>query len=443
MTPSPAGARRRPRVVIVGVGFAGLAAARALAKADAEVVLVDRRNYHLFQPLLYQVATAGLSPADIAWPIRAILARQANASVRLGRAVGVDAARREVLLEEGRRLGYDQLVLATGARHSYFGNDHWEEVAPGLKKIADATHIRERVLLAFERAELADDPAERRRLLGFVVVGGGPTGVEMAGAVAELARTALAADFRRAEAKDARVVLVESGPRLLPSFPESLSAKARRQLEGLGVEVRAGAPVTACDADGVTVAGERIAVRTVIWAAGVVASPAAKWLGAEADRAGRVLVGPDLTVPGHPEVFVIGDTAAVTQADGRPVPGIAPAAKQMGAHAGRAIAARLEGRVPPGPFRYRHRGNLATIGRKAAVADLGRVRLSGFPAWLLWAVAHVWFLIGWRNRFVVGLNWLWNYVTFERGARLITAPAGEGPPPPGPAADAERKPIPA
>ncbi len=417
---------RRPRVIVVGVGFGGLAAAKALATTPAEVTLVDRRNYHLFQPLLYQVATAGLSPADIAWPIRAIVAGQANTCVRLGRVTGVDTDRREVLVED-LPLAYDYLVLATGARHSYFGRDDWEGTAPGLKKIADATHIRERVLLAFERAEVTEDADERRRLLTFAVVGGGPTGVEMAGAVAELARTALAADFRRVNPQDTRVVLVESGPRVLAAFPAALSEKARRQLVHLGVEVRAGAPVTECDADGDVVAGERIEPRTVNWGAGDNASPAAKWLGATADRLGRVAVGPDLSVPGRPEIFVIGDTAAVVQ-DGKPVPGIAPAAKQMGAYVGAVIDARVRGRGSERPFRYRHRGNLATIGRKAAVADFGRVQLSGFPAWLLWAVAHVWFLIGWRNRLLVSLNWLWSYITFERGARLIAGVLQESPP---------------
>jgi NADH dehydrogenase len=412
----------KPRVVIVGAGFGGLAAAKALARTPAEIVVVDRRNYHLFQPLLYQVATAALSPADIAWPIRAILGRQANAAVQMGKVVGIDADRREVVLED-RRIGFDYLILGTGARHSYFGRDEWEDSAPGLKKIADATHIRERVLLAFERAEIASDPEERRRLLTFLVIGAGPTGVEMAGAVAELAGMALAADFRAINPKDARVVLIEGGPRVLATFPERLSLRARDQLERLGVQVRLGAAVTACDGDGVIAAGERIESRTLIWAAGVIASPAAKWLGVEHDRAGRILVAPDLSVPGHRGIFAIGDTVALAG-----VPGIAPAAKQMGAHVGRLINARLRGRPGMRPFRYRHYGNLATIGRKAAVADFGRVQLSGFPAWVLWAVAHVWFLIGWRNRFVVGLNWLWNYVTFERGARLITAPGQESQP---------------
>jgi NADH dehydrogenase len=411
-------------VVIVGAGFGGLAAARALARAPADVIVIDRRNYHLFQPLLYQVATAALSPADIAWPIRAILGRQANASVQMGKVVGVDAASRKVILED-RRVPFDYLVLATGARHSYFGMDEWEMSAPGLKKIADATHIRERILMAFERAELCSDMAERRRLLTFVVVGGGPTGVEMAGAVAELARHALAADFRVINPRDTRVVLVEGGQRVLATFPPELSEKARRQLERLGVEVRLGAPMTGCDADGVTVGGEPIACRTVLWAAGVIASPAAKWLDAAHDRAGRIMVTPQLTVSAHPEIYAIGDTVALAGADGRPVPGIAPAAKQMGAYVGKAIDARIRGGALAAPFRYCHQGSLATIGRKAAVADLGFIRLSGLPAWVLWAAAHVWFLIGWRNRFVVALNWLWSYVTFERGARLITAAAQE------------------
>ena len=417
----------RPRVVIVGAGFGGLAAARALARTPAEVTVIDRRNYHLFQPLLYQVATAALSPADIAWPIRSILARQKNAAVQMGKVVGVDRDRREVILED-RRVGFDYLVLATGARHSYFGMDEWETTAPGLKKIGDATHIRERVLLAFEQAEVTADPVERQRLLTFVVVGGGPTGVEMAGAVAELANHALARDFRAIDPMDARVILVEGGARVLAQFQPDLSAKARAQLERLRVEVRLGAPVQHCDADGVTVGDERIAARTVIWAAGVIASPAAKWLSAKHDRAGRIMVTPELLVPDCPNVFAIGDTVSLMGPDARPVPGIAPAAKQMGSYVGRAIDARIRGRTHPAPFRYRHQGNLATIGRKAAVADLGWIKLSGFPAWVLWAAAHVWFLIGWRNRLVVALNWLWNYVTFERGARLIAGAPEEAAP---------------
>ncbi|MEZ5668944.1 MAG: NAD(P)/FAD-dependent oxidoreductase [Alphaproteobacteria bacterium] len=410
----------RPRIVVVGAGFGGLAAVQGLRRAAAEITLIDRRNYHLFQPLLYQVATAALSPADIAWPIRAILRDQRNVSVELGRVTAVDRTARAVVVDGRRRVPYDILVLATGARHAYFGHPEWEAAAPGLKKIDDATLIRQRVLTAFERAETATDPAERARLLTFVVVGGGPTGVEMAGAIAELARKALAADFRSIDPGASRVLLVEAGQRLLATFPEALSQRAEDALRALGVDLCFGAPVEACDADGVVVAGTRIVARTVVWAAGVMASPAARWLGADCDRAGRVRVAPDLTVPGAPEIFVIGDTAAVAGADGRPVPGIAPAAKQMGRYVARTVAARLGGAAAAGPFRYRHAGSMATIGRKAAVADFGRVRLSGFPAWMLWALAHVYFLIGWRNRFVVSLNWAWNYVTFQRGARLIT-----------------------
>lgn len=420
MPPSP----DLPRVVIVGCGFAGLAAARGLAGAPCRVTVVDRRNYHLFQPLLYQVATAALSPADIAWPIRALLARQANAEVELGRVTGVDRAGRAVLVDDRRRLPFDHLILATGARHGYFGREEWEEVAPGLKKIDDATLIRQRLLLAFERAEIEPDPAERARLLTFVVVGGGPTGVEMAGAIAELARHALAADFRRIDTRLARVVLVEAGPRVLASFPADLSDAARKALEQLGVEVRCGRPVTACDRCGVVVDGARIEARTIVWGAGVAASPAGRWLDAKTDRAGRVEVGPDLALPGDPRIFVVGDTASLRQ-DGAPVPGIAPAAKQMGAYAARVILADLAGRPRPGPFRYRHQGNLATIGRKAAVAEIGQLRMSGLPAWLLWATAHVWFLIGWRNRLVVALAWLWSYITYDRGARLITGASSE------------------
>jgi len=409
-------------VVIVGAGFAGLEATRALADVDVEVVLVDRRNYHLFQPLLYQVATAALSPADIAWPIRHILRRQRNVQVLMARVDRIDTEARLVVAGD-RAIPYDYLILATGARHSYFGKDDWEGVAPGLKKIDDATEIRRRLLVAFERAEVATDMAEQRRLLTFVVIGGGPTGVEMAGAIAELASHALASDFRSIDPRSARIVLIEAGPRLLAAFPERLSEIARRSLERLGVEVRMQGRVTRCSRDGVEIGDEVIEARTIIWAAGVMASAAGKWIGAEVDRAGRAKVGPDLTVPGRPEIFAIGDTAAAVWREGTFVPGIAPAAKQMGRYVAEVIAARVRGKPSPAPFKYRHQGDLATIGRKSAVVKIGRIELSGFPAWTLWGTAHVYFLIGLKHRLIVALNWLWNYATFQRGARLITGPA--------------------
>ncbi len=414
-----AGRVARPKVVIIGAGFGGLSAARALGKAPVDVTLIDRHNYHLFQPLLYQVATAGLSPADIAMPIRAVLRAQKNTTVLLGRVTGIDKAARMVELD-GRRIPYDILVVATGARHAYFGRDEWEDVAPGLKKIEDATTLRRRILLAFEHAENADDGEERRRLLNFVIIGGGPTGVELAGAIAELAKVALAMDFRNIDPRQARIVLIEAGPRVLATFPETLSAFAKTALEKLGVEVQIGRAVTACDASGVIVGDRRIDARTIIWAAGVAASPAAKWLAAEKDRAGRVVVAADMTLEGHAEIFVLGDTAAVADEHGKPLPGVAPVAKQQGAYVGRLIAARAAGKAEPPPFRYRNYGNLATIGRKVAVADFGRVRLGGRVAWLLWGVVHVLFLIGFRNRVAVLLDWLWAYVTFQRGSRLIT-----------------------
>jgi NADH:ubiquinone reductase (H+-translocating) len=413
--PSPA----LPRVVIIGAGFGGLSAAKALGSAEAEVVLVDKRNYHLFQPLLYQVATAGLSPAQIAWAARSILRRQKNAETRLARVTAIDLAGKAVLLGE-ERLAYDYLVVATGARHAYFGHDEWEPFAPGLKKIEDATAIRRRLLLAFEQAETAKDPAERKALLTFAVIGGGPTGVELAGAIAELARHALAQDFRSIDPRDARILLIEAGPRLLPAMVEKLSLKAKRSLEKLGVEVRLGQAVTDCNAEGLRIGESFEPARTLLWAAGVAASPAAKWLAAEKDRAGRVKVSPDLSLPNHPEVFVVGDTASVATAEGKPVPGIAPAAKQMGSYVAKVIRARLRGRPAPAPFRYKHIGDLATIGRSHAVVDFGWIRLSGFFAWCLWSVVHIYFLIGFRTRFGVALDWLWAYFTYERGARLIT-----------------------
>ena len=412
---------QRPRIVIVGAGFGGLWAAQALRKAAAKVTVIDRRNYHLFQPLLYQVATAGLSPADIATPIRAILRDHANTEVLMARVTGVDRQRREVILDgTDRSIPYDYLIIAAGARHTYFGHDEWEIAAPGLKKIDDATAIRHRILVAFEKAETEPDPDERRRLLTFVVIGGGPTGVEMAGAIAELAKKTLARDFRTIDPTSARVILVEAGPRVLATFPEDLSAKARRSLEKLGVEVLTGTPVAACAADGIERNGQRIQARTIVWAAGIQAAPVAKWLQTDKDRAGRVKVNADLSVSGAPEVFVIGDNAAVMQENGKPVPGVAPAAKQMGRYVARVIAGRIAGKPVSEPFRYRDYGNFATIGRHAAVADFGWFKISGYLAWLLWGAAHIYFLIGFRNRLGVMLDWLWAYLSYQRGVRLIT-----------------------
>jgi NADH:ubiquinone reductase (H+-translocating) len=408
----------RRRVVIVGAGFAGLSAAQALSRADVDIVIIDRQNHHLFQPLLYQVATAGLSPADIASPIRSILRSQANAEVVLAEVTGVDLDGQAVVMGD-RRMGYDTLILATGASHAYFGRDEWAAVAPGLKTIDDATALRRKILIAFERAETEPDADERRRLQTFVVIGGGPTGVEMAGAIAELAKRTMAADFRHIDPRKTRVVLIEGGQHLLAAFDPTLSEKARKALEKIGVDVRLGRPVTGCDSDGVSFGDTRIDSRTIVWAAGVQASPAGRWLAAETDRAGRVKVAADLTLPGHPEVFVIGDTAHAVDGGGKPLPGIAPVAKQQGKNAARRIIARLSGGSLP-DFRYRDSGAMATIGRKSAVAHIGRLRLSGLLAWLIWCVAHVYFLIGFRNRFIVAASWMWNYVTFQRGARLIT-----------------------
>ena len=411
-----------PRVVIVGAGFGGLTAAKALSGTPFDVTVIDQHNYHLFQPLLYQVATAGLSPADIASPIRGILSRERNVSVMLGKVSGIDIAQREVIAE-GRRIPFDHLILATGAQHGYFGHDDWAAFAPGLKTIDDATYIRRRILLAFEKAETEPDAAERARLLNFVIVGGGPTGVEMAGAIAELANRALASDFRSIDPRSARIILIEAAPRLLTPFDPALSDAARKSLEQLGVEVRLGAAVTTCDAEGVSIGAERIEARTIIWGAGVMASPAGAWLNAETDRAGRVKVSPDLSLHGHPEIFVIGDTALATGHDGKPLPGVAPVAKQQGQYVAELLIARQKGEATQ-PFHYRDFGSLATIGRSRAVVQMGRFKLNGFIAWLLWSVAHIYFLIGFRNRLVVATNWLWNYVTFQRGTRLITGLTG-------------------
>ena len=412
---------QRPTVVIVGAGFGGLEAAKTLKHAPAELIVIDRQNHHCFQPLLYQVATAALSPADVAWPTRHILRDQPNTTVLMEEVIGIDVERKLLRTNFGE-IAYDYLVLATGATHAYFGHDEWAAYAPGLKRIEDATRIRRSILIAFEQAELIADTEERRRLLTFVIIGGGATGVEMAGAIAEIARQTLAADFRRIDPRSARIVLIEAGPRLLPAFPPEQSDFVRGALMRSGVDVKTDTRVTNCDARGVNIDGGRIDAGTLIWAAGVVASPAARWLGAEADRAGRVKVSPDLSLPGHPEIFVIGDTAAINERDGRLVPGMASAAKQMGKYVAKLITARVAGRPAPGPFRYAHLGELATIGRRAAVVKLGRLRLQGFVGWLFWAAVHIYFLIGVRNRFIVAFSWLWTYLTFQRGARLITEP---------------------
>jgi NADH dehydrogenase len=409
-----------PRVVIVGAGFSGLAAAHALRNAPVEITIVDRHNYHLFQPLLYQVATASLSPAEIAQPIRSILKTQENVHVILADVSGVDKVGKTVRPGCGRAIPYDYLLIATGAQHSYFGHDDWEANAPGIKSIDDATRVRAKILLAFERAEVESDEAARRALLTFVIVGAGPTGVEMAGAIAELARNSITRDFRDIEPSSARIILAEAGPRVLPAFSEQCSQEAERVIKAMGVEVRLGTPVTAIDAKGVTIGSEAIAARTIIWAAGVRASPVGQWLGASVDRAGRVIVNKDFSVTGCDGVFVVGDVAAFRTQNGSYLPGVAPAAKQAGAYVGKVIAARALDRPLPKPFAYADYGSLATIGRKNAVVDFGRVRVYGFIGWLIWSIAHVYFLIGFRNRFVVALSWAWSYVTYQRGARLIT-----------------------
>jgi NADH dehydrogenase len=415
---------QRPKVVIVGAGFGGIEAATALSRVAVDVILLDRQNHHCFQPLLYQVATAALSPAEIAWPIRHMLRQQRNATVFMTEAEAVDLTGRFVETSAGP-ISYDYLVVATGATHSYFGHDDWAKFAPGLKRIEDATRIRRSILLAFEQAELAGNDAERQRLLTFVIVGGGATGVEMAGAIAEIARQTLANDFRRIDPRNSRIILLEAGPRVIPTLPGDLSQYAERALTRMGVDVRTSTRVIGCDACGVDADHGRIDASTIIWAAGVVASPAASWLGAAHDRAGRVLVRPDLSVPDHPEVFVIGDAAAIHGDDGEPVPGVAPAAKQMGNYVGRLIAARLAGKSLPA-FRYRNLGELATIGRRAAVVKFGRLHLKGFIGWLFWSFAHIYFLIGVKNRFIVAFTWLWDYLTFQRGARLITEVPPQG-----------------
>ena len=416
MTQAPA---KPHRVVIVGAGFGGLEAAFGLAGAPVEITLIDRRNHHLFQPLLYQVATASLATSEIAWPIRYLLRDRPEVTTLFANVCGVDAAAKQVQLDDGGSIPYDTLVLATGARHAYFGHDEWEPFAPGLKTLEDATTLRRRILVAFERAERETDPEARAALLTFVVIGAGPTGVEMAGTIADLAKDTLPRDFRHIDTRMARVVLIEAGPRVLAGFPDDLSAYAQRALESLGVQVVLGEPVTECTADGVVYGGKQLAARTIVWAAGVRASRAAEWLDAPADRAQRLQVEPDLTVPGHPEIFAVGDTVTIKDADGNPVPGIAPAAKQEGRYAAALIKARLKGETLP-PFHYKHAGSLAQIGKRLAVIDFGKFKLRGALAWWIWGIAHIYFLIGLRNRLSVALSWLWVHARNQRAARLIT-----------------------
>jgi NADH dehydrogenase len=410
----------RHHVVVVGAGFAGLQTVHDLAGAPVRITIVDQRNHHLFQPLLYQVATASLATSEIAWPVRHLFRKRNEVTTLLATVSGVDTEARRVTLDDGSSVPYDTLVLATGARHAYFGHDEWEPYAPGLKALEDATTVRRRILTAFERAERESDAEKRAALLTFVIIGAGPTGVELAGTIAELARVTLKQDFRNIDTTKTRVVLVEAGPRVLAAFTDDLSAYARKSLEKLGVEVVLGEPVSECGPDGVVFGGKKLRAATIIWAAGVQASPAAEWLGAEADRAGRIKVEPDLTVAGHPEIFAVGDTATILAPDGKPVPGIAPAAKQAGAHAARTIRARLKGDASRRPFRYRHQGNLATIGKRLAIIDFGRIKLHGALAWWIWGIAHIYFLIGVRNRLSVALSWLWAYARDQRSSRLIT-----------------------
>jgi len=415
----------RHRVVVVGAGFGGLWAVKRLKGAPVDITVIDQRNHHLFQPLLYQVATASLAPSEIAWPIRSILRHRREVTTILATVTGVDVAARAVQLADGDRIAYDTLILATGARHGYFGHDAWEGLAPGLKTIEDATAIRGRILAAFEEAERETDPARQQALLTFAIVGAGPTGVELAGTIADLAHDTLPRDFRAINTHRTKVLLVEAGPKVLNGYPDSLSAYAKRALEKLGVEVSLGTPVTQIEQGGITFGERRVEARTIVWAAGVRASPAAEWLGAAADRNGRIIVEPDLSVPGYPEIFAIGDTITISAPNGLPVPGIAPAAKQEGAFVGETIRRRLAGKTEPMPFRYHHQGSLAQIGKRKAVVDFGRIRLRGAIAWWLWGIAHIYFLVGVRTRLSVALNWLWIYTRNQRAARLITQAKGE------------------
>jgi len=411
---------QRPRVVVIGAGFAGLSAALRLARQDVEVVVMDRHNYHLFQPLLYQVATAALSPADIATPIRGIVGRLPNVSVLLDTVADIDRDTRQIHTLSGRRVDYDWLVVATGATHNYFGNDHWHDLAPGLKRIEDATELRRRILLAFERAEMEEDPERRAALMTFVIVGGGPTGVEMAGAVTELTRYTLAKDFRRIKPENTRVLLVDANDRVLRPFPERLSRKACHSLQRMGVEMLLNSRVDGLDEHCVRIGETVIPTETVIWSAGVKASPAGKWLGVATDPSGRVPVDEHLRLESDHRVFVVGDVAAHSNHDGTPTPGLAPAAKQQGRYIVRVLTAEINGRKLPKPFHYRDHGQLATIGRHSAVVSFGRLQLSGYLAWWFWGVAHIYFLIGFRSRLLVAANWFWSYLTFGRGIRLIT-----------------------
>jgi len=408
------------RLVVVGAGFGGLQLVRKLKVAGLQITLIDQRNHHLFQPLLYQVATTILATSEIAWPIRRLFRERADVTTLLGEVTGIDKEGRQVLLDDGSAIPYDTLVLATGARHSYFGRDEWEALAPGLKTLEDATTIRRRMLLAFEKAERETDPEIRQALLTFAVIGAGPTGVELAGIIAELAKQILWQEFRHIDTREARILLIEAGPRVLAAFPDPLSDYARRALEKLGVEILLGRPVSEISSEGVTIGEEFVGCRTVVWAAGVAASPAAAWLDIPADRAGRAIVDAQLNAPGHPEIFVIGDTAAVPTADGKPIPGIAPAAKQQGAYVADVIGARLAGKPAPAPFRYRHQGNLATIGKSAAVVDFGWLQLRGWLAWWFWGIAHIFFLIGARSRVAVAWSWFWTFISGQHSARLIT-----------------------
>ena len=407
-------------VVVVGGGFGGLQLANDLKGAPVRITLIDRRNHHLFQPLLYQVATTLLATSEIAWPIRSFFRDRPEVTTLLAEVVGVDSEAHQVQLKGGQTIAYDTLVLATGATHAYFGHDEWEPVAPGLKTLEDATTIRRRVLLAFEQAELESDPAVRDALLTFTIVGAGPTGVELAGIISELARTTLPKEFRNIDTSKARIILVEAGPRVLAAFAEDLSAYALKALEALGVDVRFGKPVTSCSAEGVTIGDSFVPCRTIVWAAGVEASPAAKWLDIPADRAGRAVVDKELRAPGKEDIFIIGDTASVLREDGSPVPGIAPAAKQQGDYVAKVIRAKLAGKPAPGPFRYRHQGSLATIGKSAAIIDFGWIKLRGWLAWWVWGLAHIYFLIGTRWRIAVAWSWLWIYISRQHSARLIT-----------------------